>query len=562
MDIKRWLTTTNHKDIGILYILAAFLFGFIGGVLGLIMKAQTTAPGLALISPSFYNQAVSIHGLVMVLWFVSPLFLGLANYLIPIMIGCRDLAFPRLNALSFWLFLFGGLVAASAFFFPGGAIATGWTIYAPLNTPEYSAGNAFGVVLGIAGAAMLIAAITLGTINFITTIAVMRAPGMTLLNMPLFVWFFLGTLILMLYIFPVLAVAGLTLLSDWLLGTNFYAAPHGALLWAHLFWIFGHPEVYVLLFPGLGVVAEILSVFARRPIYGKNIIIASILIATFMSLIVWGHHMFITGVDATWRIYMSIMTELISIPFGVIVLCFIATLWRSSIRFKTPMLFILGVIPLFLIGGATGVFNSSAALDYSIRGTYWILAHFHYVLVPAVAMTLIAGVYFWFPKITGRMYDETLGKVHFLLTFIGTNVTYFPWFMISEMPRRMATYTPADTAWAQMHAISTVGAAILFIAQVVFLYNMVASARSGPRADADPWGGYSIEWTISSPPPASTFDKRPVITAEGVLRYVDYPLAAKPGNARAGVEVGIGGPRTESKPEPKPKTVKAKEEAA
>lgn len=525
MNIVRWLTTTNHKDIGVLYILTAFLLGAIGGLLGMVMKAQTTLPELSLISASFYNQSVSVHGLVMVLWFVSPLFLGLANYVIPMMIGCRDLAFPRLNAMSFWMFLFGGLVAASAFFFPGGAIATGWTIYAPLNTPQYSAGNAFGIVLGVAGAAMLIIGVTLSTINFVTTIAHMRAPGMTLLKMPLFVWFFIATLAIMLYVFPVLAVAGLTLLSDWLLGTNFYASPHGALLWAHLFWIFGHPEVYVILFPGLGVVAEVISVFSRRPIYGKNIIITCIIISTIMSLIVWGHHMFVTGVSAGWRIYMSIMTELISIPFGIIVLCFIATLWKGSIRFKTPMMFILGIIPLFLIGGATGVFNSSAALDYSIRGTYWIIAHFHYVLVPAVAMTLIGGIYYWFPKMTGRMYSEKLGHTHFWLTFIGMNLTYFPWFLISEMPRRMVTYSATETTWAQMHLLSSVGAVILLLGQIIFAINMISSSMKGPRALSNPWGGYSLEWTVSSPPPASTFMNRPIITEQGRVKYSFYPTS-------------------------------------
>ena len=541
MDIKRWLTTTNHKDIGILYILASFLFGAIGAALGLLMKAQTTAPGLNIISASFYNQAVSVHGLVMVLWFVSPLSIGLANYLIPAMIGCRDLAFPRLNALSFWMFLFGGLVAASAFLLPGGAIATGWTVYAPLNTPQYSAGNAFGIVLGIAGLAMLIAAIILGTINFITTIAVMRAPGMTFMRMPLFVWFMLATFGLMYVIFPVLAVAGLKLLSDWLLGTNFFAPPHGTLLWDHYFWIFGHPEVYVLLFPGLGVASEILQTFARRPIYGKNIIIASMLVAWFMSLVVWGHHMFITGVNAAWRIYMSIMTELISIPFGVIVLCFIATLWKAQIKYKTPMILVTGFLGLFIaFGGTTGVFNSSAALDYSIRGTYWILAHFHFVLVPAVMVTLMAGVYYWFPKITGRMYNEKLGKLHFLLTFIGTIVFYGAWFAIREMPRRMVTYTPEFTSWAQWQLVASVGAAILVVGQLVFLYNMVSSIRNGPKAKADPWGGSSIEWTLPSPLPPSTFEKRPVISKEGVVQFIEYPHAGK-AKAKTGVTAATDG---------------------
>jgi cytochrome c oxidase subunit I+III len=529
MDIKRWLTTTNHKDVGVLYILASFLLGAIGAALGMLMKAQTTAPGLSIMSPDFYNQAVSVHGLVMVLWFVSPLSLGLANYVIPPMIGCRDLAFPRLNALSFWMFLFGGLVAASAFLLPGGAIATGWTVYAPLNTPQYSAGNAFGIVLGVAGLAMLIVAIILGTINFITTIAVMRAPGMTYMRMPLFVWFMLATFGLMFVIFPVLAVAGLALLTDWLFGTNFFAAPHGSLLWAHYFWIFGHPEVYVLLFPGLGVAAEVLQTFSRRPIYGKKIIIASLMVAWFMSLIVWGHHMFITGVSATWRIYMSIMTELISIPFGVIALCYIATLWGGQIKYKTPMIFVTGFLGMFIaLGGTTGVFNSSAALDYNIRGTYWILAHFHFVLVPAVLMTLMAGIYYWFPKITGRMYSERLGKAHFVLSFIGALVFYGAWFAIRDMPRRMVTYTPDFTIWAQWQLVSSVGAAILALGQLVFLYNMISSIRNGPKAEGDPWGGSSLEWTISSPPPVSTFEKRPVISTEGVTQYKEYPGTGKP----------------------------------
>jgi cytochrome c oxidase subunit I+III len=520
--LRRWLLTTNHKDIGVLYIITALLFGLIGGVFAILMRSQLmfVAFGRDLIGPSIYNQLVTMHGILMVLFFLSPVGFGLANYMVPIQIGAKDMAFPRLNALSYWLYLFGGLVATSGFLF-GGAAATGWTFYAPLASARYS--PQVGVSLALAGLVMLIISVTLSTVNFLTTILYLRAPGMTLLRMPLFTWSIFFTTAMMLFAFPSLAAAGIELLADRLLGTVYFTSEAGgSILWDHLFWFFAHPEVYIVLLPGLGAVAEVIPVFARRPIYGKNVIITALAAATVLSFVVWGHHMFITGVNPVFRKFMVLTTEFISIPFGLIFLTYIASLWGGSIRLKTPMLFALGVITLFIFGGVSGVFNSSVALDYRIRGTFWLLAHFHYALIGGGVVGVLAGIYYWFPKMTGRMYDEGLGRIHFWLTFIGVNIAFFPQFFLIDMPRRVYTY-PTELGWNGLNIISTSGAYIILIGQIIFAYNLYTSLKRGPAAGADPWGGSSLEWSISSPPPPHNFERQPVIaqpTNQSRLREV------------------------------------------
>ncbi len=510
MSIRRWLFTTNHKDIGILYLVTALLFGLIGGVFALLIRTQLALVGLGrnLIDPSTYNQLVTMHGVIMVLFFLSPLAFGFANYIVPLQIGARDMAFPRLNALSYWLYLFGGLVAASSFLL-GGAADVGWTFYAPFSSTQFSPG--VGVPLAVAGLLMLIASVMVSTINFLTTILHLRAPGMTLLRMPLFTWSILLTVLMMLFAFPSVAAAALELLADRILGTSYFSSEvGGSILWDHLFWFFAHPEVYIVLFPALGAVAEIIPVFTRRPIYGKNIIIVSLFAAAVLSHFVWVHHMFITGIHPGLRKFMTITTESISIPFGLIFLAFIASLWGGSIRFKTPMLFALGEISLFIIGGVSGVFNSSVALDYRLRGTYWIVAHFHYALVGGAVFGVLAAVYYWFPKMSGRMYNEALGKLHFWLTFVGFNVTFFPQFFLTDMPRRIYTYA-AETGWAGFNLISTAGAIIVGLGQIFFVLNLVYSLLRGGNAEADPWGGSSFEWSVSSPPPSHNFDIPPIL---------------------------------------------------
>lgn len=504
MSLRRWVTTTDHKDVGVLYMITSLVFFLVGGILALVMRAQLARPESDLVSASFYNQAVTMHGAVMVLFFLSPFAFAFGNYFVPLQIGARDLAFPRINALSYWLYLAGGLVAASGFL-AGGAADVGWTFYSPLTSKRFSPG--LGVDLAGAGLLLLSISVTISTINFLVTILRHRRPGMTFYKMPMFTWSILFTLVIMLLAFPALAGALLMLVADRHFGMHFFTPDaDGSLLWAHLFWFFGHPEVYIVLLPGLGAVLEVIPAFARRPLYGKRYVLYSLAFATFLSFIVWVHHMFVTGTDPTMRKIMTVTTEMISIPFGVIFLCLIATMWKSSIRFTTAMLFGIGFIVLFLLGGLTGVFLSSVALDYGLRGSYWVVAHFHYTLVGGAVIGLLAGVYYWYPKMTGRKLDERLGKAHFWLSMIGFNVTFLTQFFYREMPRRIYTYDAA-TGWGTLNLVSTLGAFLFGLAQLLMLYNMVRSLHRGEPAGNDPWGGSGLEWTTPSPPPVGNFPK-------------------------------------------------------
>ncbi len=480
--ISRILRTTNHKDIGVLYIVTSLFFGAAGFGFALLIRSHLALIELdsSLLSATRYNQVITMHGLVMILFFLSPLGFGLANYFVPIQIGAKDMAYPRLNALSYWLYLSGGLLAIASFRFPGGAPNTGWTLYAPLTSPEYTQGTGLNVAL--AGLLILTASVTVSTINFLATIFHMRAKGMTLLKMPLFTWSILYTSLMALYAFPSLGAALMQLLADRTMGTAYFAADGGgSILWGHLFWFFAHPEVYIVLLPSLGVVAEIIPTYTGRPLYGRNIIIASLGVATVMSYLVWAHHMFLTGISQTLVKLMTLTTELISIPFGVIVISFIASLYRGSIRFTTPFLFAIGSLVLFIIGGVTGVFQSSVALEYTFRGTYWVVGHFHYTMLGGGLVGLVAALYYWGPRITGRMYSERLGKLHFWLTFIGVNTTFFPYFFLSSMPRRLYTY-PTDLVWGKIHLISTTGALIILIGQIFFIINLLG-LRRGEKAE-------------------------------------------------------------------------------
>ena len=497
--LKRWLSTTNHKDVGLMYFFATLLFGFIGLALSLLIRLQLYQPnsGTALLDwgpgepGEFYNSIVTMHGAVMVLFFASPLSFGFANYMVPLQIGAKDMAFPRLNAFSFWAFLLGGLVAASGFLL-GGAADVGWTFYSPLTSLEYSPGN--GVNLAGAGLVLLVMSVTASTINFIVTILNHRKPGMSLWDMPIFTWTMLFTVVLMLVIFPALLGALLMLVGDRIFGTMFFAdSTNGSILWGHLFWFFGHPEVYVVLMPELGIVAEIIPVFARKPLYGKHYIIYSLIVGTALSVIVWVHHMFITGIDPLLREFMSVTTELISIPFGVLMICLIATLYGGRITFPTANLFALGAVAVFVIGGVTGVFLSSAAIDYHLRGTYYIVAHFHYTL-GAVVLGVVGGIYYWFPLMFGRFLDEKLGKIHFWGTVLGL-LLFASLFVLTDMPRRVYIYDEAT--WELYNLVATIGAVIAFLAQLVFLYNLVRSLSHGEQAGSNPWGASTLEWSDS-----------------------------------------------------------------
>ncbi|WP_152040109.1 cbb3-type cytochrome c oxidase subunit I [Salinigranum salinum] len=506
--IKRWLITTNHKDIGILYVVTSLFFLILGGVLAWLMRIQLWAPRAAtetVISAGAYNQAVSAHGLLMVFWFLSPFAFGFANYVVPLQIGAKDLAFPRLNALSFWLYLASGLLFMVSFF-QGGTFAGGWTMYAPLNVPTFTPD--VGASTAVLALTLFVASVTVSSVNFLTTMHRMRAKGLTLRNLPLFTWSILLTVWMMLFAFAALLAALIILSSDRLLGTTYFAmeSPAGSLLWTHLFWFFGHPEVYIVFFPALGVMAECFQTFTGRRIVGRKWFIAAMVLVALQSFVVWMHHMFLTTINLQIKTLFMITTIGISLPFDLMVFALIYTMLKGRIRFTTPFLFSFGALLLFIIGGITGVFLGAVVLDYEFRGTYWVVAHFHYVMVGGIT-ALVGGLYYWFPKMTGRMYDEFLGKLHFGVYFVGFNLLYFPLFVAWETPRRVFDYAPGLEPW---HKVATIGAFVLGLSFLIMFYNLGKSAFSGDPAPDNPWEfGSTAEWAVSSPPILENFPGTP-----------------------------------------------------
>jgi cytochrome c oxidase subunit I+III len=513
---KHWLSTTNHKEVGILYLVTSLLFFCVGGLFALLMRTQLATAQNTFLEAETYNQLVTMHGLVMIFFFLSPFAFAFGNYFMPIQIGAQDLIFPRLNALSYWMYLAGGLVATLGFF-TGGAAAGGWTMYAPLSV-IHGPGLVTGVTLVAIGIILFVVGVTVSTINFLVTYFHLRAPGMKLYAMPLFSWAIFFTVVIMLFAFPAIGAAGIMLLAQREMGFHFFdIANGGPILWAHLFWFFGHPEVYILLLPGLGAVLEVIPTFAQRPLYGKKSVLWALGIATFLSFIVYVHHMFTTGIDPKLREFMVITTEMISIPFGVIYLCMVGTFWKGSIKYEVPMLFAIGFIVLFLVGGLTGVFLSSVAIDYGMQGSYWVVAHFHYAVLGGGVWGVLAGLYFWFPKMTGRMFNDKLGRLHFWLGFIGFNLLFLTMFFYGKMPRRIYTYdADVDYGYAgldisTLNMIATVGAFMFGLGILLMLVNFLWSMKRGERAGPDPWGGDSLEWTMSSPPPPENFTQTPVL---------------------------------------------------
>ena len=505
-----WVTTTDHKKIGIMYLVLTFAFFLLGGVEALLMRVQLAVPENSFLDPSTYNALFTMHGTTMVFLFVVPILAGFGNYVVPLMIGARDMAFPKLNALSFWLLAAGGLVFyASLFFNP---VEVGWFAYAPLSTGAYSPNggvDAWIFLIHLTGISSLV-----GAINFYATIVNMRAPGMGWGRLPLFVWTILVYSILLIIALPVLAGAATLLLTDRHFGTSFFDPSQGgdALLWQHLFWFFGHPEVYIMVLPAFGIISEVLPVFARKPIFGYKAIAAATVVIAFLGLLVWAHHMFATPSPDILLAFFMISSFLISVPTGVKIFNWVATLWRGTIEFKTPLLFSVGFISLFLIGGITGVFLAVFPVDWQLTDTYFVVAHFHYVLVGGSVFAIFAGIYYWFPKITGRMLSESLGKVSFAIMYVGFTVTFLVQHSagMEGMPRRVYEYPDVGNL-ALWNMISTIGSFMLGIGVLVTVWNVMRSLKKGTLAGPDPWKGNTLEWFTQSPPPTNNFDLVPRI---------------------------------------------------
>ncbi|MGI9333765.1 MAG: cytochrome c oxidase subunit I [Gammaproteobacteria bacterium] len=506
--LTRWLFTTNHKDIGTLYLLFSLLMFFVGGFLALGIRAELFQPGLQVMNPHLFNQFTTMHALIMIFGAVMPAFVGFANWQIPMMIGGPDMALPRLNNWSFWLLPFAFTLLLSTFFLPGGAPAGGWTMYPPL------------VLQGGANVAFLIFAVHLmgmssimGAINVIVTILNMRAPGMTLLRMPIFVWTWLITAYLLLAAMPVLAGAVTMLLTDRFFGTSFFNAAGGGdpVMFQHIFWFFGHPEVYIMILPAFGIVSQVLPTFARKPLFGYESMVYATAAIAFLSFIVWAHHMFTTGMPVFGELFFMYATMLIAVPTGVKVFNWVATMWRGSMTFETPMLFAIAFVILFTIGGFSGLMLAIVPADFQYHDTYFVVAHFHYVLVTGAVFGIFAGVYYWLPKWTGHMYDERIGQWHFWLSTISVNVLFFPqhFLGLAGMPRRVPDYALQFTDW---NMVSSIGGFVFGFSQLLFAYLVLKTIRGGERATDEVWDeSEGLEWTLSSPPPYHSFTESPRI---------------------------------------------------
>ena len=523
----RYLTTTDHKVIGHLYLITSVVFFIIAGLMAELMRTELARPGLQLMSNEQYNQLFTMHGTLMLLMFATPLFVGFANVIMPLQIGSPDVAFPRLNMLSYWFFLFGSLIVMSGFLTPGGAASFGWYAYSPLTDATHSPG--VGADLWIVGLTLSGFGTILGGVNFVTTILCMRAPGMTMFRMPIFTWNILVTSILVLVAFPVLAAALLGLEADRKFGAHIFdPANGGAILWQHLFWFFGHPEVYIVALPFFGIITEVIPVFSRKPLFGyKGMVLATLSIAA-LSLTVWAHHMFTTG--AVLLPFFSLMTFLIAVPTGIKFFNWIGTMFRGSVTFETPMLFAIGFLITFLLGGLTGVMLASPPIDFHVTDTYFVVAHFHYVLFGTVVFAMFAGFYFWWPKMTGTMLNETLGKIHFWTLLIGFHLTFLVqhWLGVEGMVRRYADYG-ANEGFTTLNTVSTIGAYVLGLSMLPFLWNVWRSwvGKNERVLGDDPWGyGNSLEWATSCPPPRHNFVSIPRIRSERPAFDLHYPQVA------------------------------------
>ncbi|REE71949.1 cytochrome c oxidase subunit 1 [Rhodococcus wratislaviensis] len=539
--IFKMITTTDPKVLGIMYLTTSIAFFLIGGLMALMMRAELAVPGMQFLSNEQFNQLFTMHGTIMLLLYATPIVFGFANFILPLQIGAPDVAFPRLNAFSYWLYLFGALIATAGFITPGGAADFGWTAYAPLSSAISSPG--IGADLWIVGLLVSGLGTILGGVNMITTVVCLRAPGMTMFRMPIFTWNIFITSILILLAFPLLTAALLALLADRQLGAHIFdPATGGVMLWQHLFWFFGHPEVYIIALPFFGIVSEIFPVFSRKPIFGYTGLIYATLAIAALSIAVWAHHMYATG--AVLLPYFSFMTFLIAVPTGVKIFNWIGTIWKGHLTFESPMLFSIGFLVTFLFGGLSGVLLASPPIDFQVTDTYFVVAHFHYVVFGTVVFATYAGIYFWFPKMTGRMMDEPLGKWHFWTTFIGFHGTFLVqhWLGNEGMPRRYADYLPSD-GFTFLNSFSTIFAFVLGASTLPFIWNVFKSYRYGEVVTVDdPWGfGNSLEWATSCPPPRHNFTELPRIRSERPAFELHYPHMVERMKAEAHVGPGHGG---------------------
>ncbi len=524
--LYEWITTTDHKKIGILYFVNSFIFFLIGGVLALGVRAELAQPDLQFVNEALYNQFFTMHASAMLFLFIIPIGAAFGNYVVPLMVGAPDMAFPRINALSFWMLPAGGILMMGGFVAVGGAAAEGWTSYPPLAGPAYSG---TGTDLWLMAVLLIGTSSILTAINFLVTIFKMRAPGLTLFRLPIMVWTQIVTSVLSLLATPVLASALIMLFIDRNYGGNYFDPGNGGsvVLWQNVFWFYSHPAVYIMILPFMGIISEILPVFSRKPLFGyKAFVFATVAIGA-LGFSVWAHHMFTTG--QVFLPFFALMTFLIAVPTGVKMFNWIATMWRGQLVLKTPLLFAIGFLTMFLIGGLNGAFAAAVPVDFAIHDTYYVVAHLHYVLFGGSVFGVMAGIYYWFPKMTGRMLDETVGKIHWLLMFIGFNLAFFPQHQLGllGMPRRIADYA-ADAGWGDLNLVSTVGAFIIAASVIVFLWNIFASLRAGEIAGDDPWEGNTLEWATTSPPPPYNFDHLPEIRSARPLFDLRHAADAEP----------------------------------